>query len=195
VGDNFQIIADVEATEAEAQALAASVVNWLATTGIIAGDPVGSTLGTRPCYPPGPHYAAAVTSPDDTLAGLRANGVEVHTTRTVFHPVQGEMGPVACPRCGQVVVLEDPATGELTDNWATFSDALGQWHAGGPALAACPHCRRASGVNDWQWIGDWPIAVGFLGFTFWNWPVLSASFVTQVEARLGHRVVVTKGKL
>ena len=37
MGDNFQIIADVEATEAEAPALAASVVNWLATAGIIAG--------------------------------------------------------------------------------------------------------------------------------------------------------------
>ena len=97
VGDNFQIIADVEAAEAEAPALAASVVNWLASAGIIAGDPADCVLGTGPGYPPGPHYAAAVTSPDGMLASLWTNGVEVHTTRTVFHPVQGEMGPGRLP--------------------------------------------------------------------------------------------------
>jgi hypothetical protein len=107
VGDNFQIIADVEATEAEASALAASVVNWLATAGIIAGDQADCALGTGPGYPPGPHYAAAVTRPEDMLASLRTNGVEVRTTRTVFHPVQGEMGPVACPRCGKASGLND----------------------------------------------------------------------------------------
>ncbi len=35
----FQSIADVEATEAEAPALAASVVGWLAAAGVIAADP------------------------------------------------------------------------------------------------------------------------------------------------------------
>ncbi|MGE5286256.1 MAG: hypothetical protein ACM3ML_03440 [Micromonosporaceae bacterium] len=34
------------------------------------------------------------------------------------------------------------------------------------------------GFNDWQWTSEWPFAVGFLGFTFWNWPPLSES-ITQ----------------
>jgi hypothetical protein len=195
VGDNFQIIADVDAAEAEASALAASVVSWLAGAGIIAGDPADCVLGTGPGYPPGPQYAAAVTTPDGMLLRLRANGVEVHTTKTVFFPVQGELGPVACPGCGQGMVLEDPATGQATAHWEPFSGALDKWWAGEPATVTCPQCQRASGLNDWHWTGDWPIAVGFLGFTFWNWPALSRSFITQIGTHLGHRVVVTQGKL
>jgi hypothetical protein len=73
-------------------------------------------LGDDPGYPPGPHYAAAVTEPDGMLERRQANGVEVHTSKTVFHPVQGELGPVACPRCGQVLTLEDPASGEPNEH-------------------------------------------------------------------------------
>ena len=43
---------------------------------------------------------------------------------------------------------------------------------GGPSLVTCPHCQQPSGLNDWQWADDWPIAVGFLGFTFWKKPML-----------------------
>jgi hypothetical protein len=149
----------------------------------------------RPRLPAGPNYLTAVTEPDRMVLKLRTNGVEVHMTKTVFVSVQGEIGPVACPRCGQGVVLEDPGTGETTAHWEKFSDALDQWWAGESGLVACPHCQQPSGLNDWQWTGDWPIAVGFLGFTFWNWPALSESFIAQVAARLGNRVVVTKGKL
>ena len=193
MGDNFQIIADVEATEAEAPELAASVVSWLAATGIITGDPTDCVLGAEAGYPPGPDYPAAVTTPDGALSALRTNGVQVHTTKTVFSPVQGEFGPVDCPRCGHHLILEDPATGDLTPQWDPFNDALTQWWAGQPGTVACPRCGRASALNDWHWTGDWPIAVGFLGLTFWNWPPLSQSFITQVAARLGHRVVVTQG--
>jgi uncharacterized protein YbaR (Trm112 family) len=195
VGDNFQITADVEAEEAEAPELAASVVSWLAGAGIIAGDPADCVLGTGPGYPPGPHYAAAVTAPDGMLPTLLTNGVQVHTTRTVFYPVQGQVGPVACPRCGHHLVVEDPATGEMTAHWDRFRDALDLWWADEPGTVICPHCQQASGLNDWHWTGDWPIAVGFLGLTFWNWPALSQAFITQVATHLGHRVVVTQGKL
>lgn len=195
MGNNFQIIADVEASEAEAPALAASVITWLASAGIIAGEATDCVLGPESGYPPGPHYAAALSGPDEMLVRLETNGVEVHTTKTVFYPVQGEIGPVTCPRCGQVLALEDLATGEWTARWEPFGDALDKWWNGGPGTVTCPQCQLASGFNDWHWAGDWPIAVGFLGFTFWNWPALNQAFITQVAAHLGHRVVVTKGKL
>lgn len=196
MGENFQVIADVEATEAEAPALAGTVVSWLAGMGIIASAATGDCLlGTGPGYPPGQNYMTAVSEPGHTLLRLRTNGVEVHTTKTAFVPVQGEFGPVACPHCGHAAVLEDPETGDTTVHWERFSDALDQWWAGEHGLVACPHCQLAAGLNDWQWAGDWPIAVGFLGFTFWNWPPLSKAFIAQVAAHLGHRVVVTKGKL
>jgi len=136
-----------------------------------------------------------VTTPDETPPARWPNGVEVHTTKTVFYPVQGAVRPVACTGCGYRMALEDPATGEPTACWEPFSDALDRWWAGESAAVTCPRCQQASGLNDWHWQGDWPIAVGFLGFSFWNWPALSQSFISQIGTRLGHRVVVTQGKL
>ncbi len=77
----------------------------------------------------------------------------------------GELGTVTCPRCGQDTDLDDPAVGQA--RWERVNDALTQWWEGGNGLMACPHCQERSGLNDWRWAdGDWPIAVGFLGFTF-----------------------------
>jgi len=143
-------------------------VSWLAAEGVIMAESADCVLGAESGYPPGPRYAAAVTGPDDRLPGLRANGVEVRTGRNLFHPVQGEFGPVVCPGGGQATVLQDPATGELTGYWERFDDALGACHAGDPAEVACPACGQAAGFNDWRWAGEWPFAIGFLGFTFWE---------------------------
>ena len=62
MGDTFQIVADIEATEDTAPALAASVVRWLSDSGIITGRLADCVLGPAAGYPPGPGYAAAVTS-------------------------------------------------------------------------------------------------------------------------------------
>ncbi len=194
MGDTFAVIADVEAAQTEAPALAAAVIGWLSGAGIIAAGPADCVLGDEPGYPPGPRYATAVTDADGWLPRLRTNGVGVCTRRSVFAS-HGELGPVACPHCGHRVELQSPATGEITASWQRFAGALDDWMAGGPARVPCPACGQPAGFNDWQWPEDSPIAIGFLGFTFWNWPVLTESFVAQVASRLGHRVVVARGKL
>lgn len=194
VGDYFAIIADVEATEAEAPELAASVVGWLTREGIIEAEPADCVLGAESGYPPGPRYTAAVTEPAELLLRLQTNGVEVCTSRTVFSADQGEMGPVACPHCGQTVELEDPATGQITPQGESFNDALTAWMEGGPGGVRCPRCGQVAGLNDWRWAGE-PIVVGFLDFTFWNWPPLSESFIAQMASHLRHPVVVIQGKL
>ena len=129
MGDFFQIVADVEASEAAAPALAASVVGWLSDSGIITGQQAGCVLGAAAGYPPGPGYAAAVTDPDELLPGLKVNGVEVirHPERVL--PGQGEIGPVTCPHCGHDVELQDPAAGTPTAHWELFSDAFTNWMA------------------------------------------------------------------
>jgi hypothetical protein len=194
VGDYFEIIADVETTEAEAPEQAASVVSWLTREGIISAEPADCVLGAESGYPPGPRYTAAVTEPAEWLLRLQTNGVEVCTSRTVFSAAQGEMGPVVCPHCGQTVELEDPATGQIAPQWEPFNDALDAWMRGGPGEVRCPQCGQMAGFNDWRWIGE-PFAVGFLGFTFWNWPSLSESFIAQMASHLEHRVAVIRGKL
>jgi hypothetical protein len=195
VGDYFEIIADVEATEAEAPALAASVVSWLTREGIVAAEPAAEcVLGAEWGYPPGRRYTAAVTEPDEHMLQLQANGVEVSTSRTVFSPAQGTVGSVVCPLCGQTVDLNEPATGQITPQWELFSEAFGAWMEGGPGEVRCPQCRQVARLNDWRWTNE-PFVVGFLGFTFWNWPPLSESFIAQLASHLEHRVRVIRGKL
>ncbi len=133
-------MADVEATEAEAAALADSMVRWLVGEGVIMKDPTDCVLGADSGYPPGPNFRSVVIHPNDDFLTLWTNGVELSTGRRVFHPGQGELGAVTCPRCDQMVLLSDPATGSVTDQWQPFADALDSWYAGGLGHVLCPHC-------------------------------------------------------
>src|SRR5258708_12192627 len=94
-----------------------------------------------------------------------------------------------------MVLLSDPTTGAVTDQWGPFSDALGTWYSGGSSLVQCPPCDRRIEFNDWWRVGGPPFAVGFLGLTFWNWPELSGQFLQQAEGRRRHRVAVTGAPL
>ena len=160
----------------------------------IRAEPAGGVLGAESGYPPGPRYTAAVTEPAEWLLQLRANGVEICASRTVFCPAQGTVGSAACPLCGLTVGLNDPATGQITPQWELFRDAFGAWMEGGPGRVRCPRCSQIARLNDWRWTHE-PFVVGFLGFTFWNWPPLSDSFIARMASHLGHPLVVIQGKL
>lgn len=198
MGGYYETVADVEATEAGAPNLAETIVWWLADEGIILEKRSPCVASSDAGYPPGPRAVAALSAPDNNgIPRLGYNGLDVQVGRRVFHPLGGVYGPVICPRCTEAVVLQDltappPA---MTAQWELFSDALNSWYHGGSAEVQCPHCAATVEFNDWHWIGQWPFAVGFLGFTFWNWPPLSAQFIAGLASRLGHRVVVTRGRL
>ncbi len=68
------------------------------------------------------------------------------------------------------------------------------WYEGDDAVTfPCPDCGKPERLVDWA--GEFPWGFGNLGFTFWNWPPLSASFVREVTELLGHRSVLVRGKL
>jgi hypothetical protein len=194
VGDYFQAMADVEVDEAGAPLVARAVVRWLVAEGIVDSTVSDCVLGADTGYPPGPHYLSAVDHADERLLLLRTNGLEVDVGRRVFYSTGGT-GSAGCPRCERTVALQDPADLSVTPEWGLFSGALSRWYEGGSADVECPMCGRVVTFNDWRWPDDEPWAVGFLGFTFWNWPPLRASFVDRLAGRTGHRIVLTRGKL
>jgi hypothetical protein len=190
----------VEATLDEAPRLANTVIEWLTAEGIVDATLTdGRDVWGAGYYRPGPNHRLVVAHPDHPYAtGFAESGLgrlKVVIGRTVFYPVQGEPGPAVCPLCGYAVMLIDSETGQATEDWELFSDALADWPDGGPGIVHCPNNGSAITINEWQWQGDWPIAVGHLGFEFWNWPLLHPDFVTQIGRLIGHRVVVTRGKL
>jgi hypothetical protein len=43
--------------------------------------------------------------------------------------------------------------------------------------------------NDWEWVTEGHTPMAYVGFTFWEWPILSNDFVVEFGRRLGRRVV------
>lgn len=183
MGDWFQSIVDPEATEAETPSLADRVLCWLIDEQIVASELTDCVLDESGGYAPGPAYVKATGAPDVHVLKLRTNGLEVVSTRTVFHN-GGNGFELECTACKY---RYEPGPG----GWA---DAVGEWYdRAGPGMLACPKCQVARPVTEWQ--HDPPLGYGNLGFTFWNWPKLTNDFVLSVGKLLGHRVLHVVGKL
>lgn len=182
MGDYFQSIVDPEATEAEAPSLADRVLRWLIDEQIVASE-LTDCVFMKPGYAPGPTYVKATGAPDVHVLKLRTNGLEVVSTRTVFH--NGGLGfDLVCAACGSRI--------EPMQGW--WADAVGEWYdRAGPGMLECPNCQVARPVTEWQ--HDPPLGYGNVGFTFWNWPSLTDDFVASVGKLLGHRVLHVEGKL
>jgi hypothetical protein len=194
VGDYFQNIVDVEATDAEAGPLGERLLHWLVESGIVVSTPSENVLSADVGYGPGPRASVAVTEPDDSMFTLRTNGLHVIAERHIYDPGQGGIGPVVCPWCADRDVLLDPDTYEMSDRWDDMSGAFSRWLNGGDGELDCLHCRRVVTLTEWRW-EEPAVAVGSLGVRIWNWPPLAGEFVSDVARLLGHRVVVNFGKL
>jgi hypothetical protein len=190
VGDYFQNIVDVEATDEEAGPLGERLQRWLLESGIVVDTPADNVLG----YGPGPRYMAAVTAPDESMLRLRTNGLHLIDGRNIYHCGQEGVGPVVCPWCGQRDVLQNPETYRMNDRWDHLSGAFDRWLDGGDGELDCLHCQRVVGLKQWRW-EEPAFAFGSLGVCIWNWAPLADAFVAEVAQVLNHRVVVNGGKL
>jgi hypothetical protein len=177
MGEYFQTIVDLQATDEQAEALGALVLAWLVDGGIVEATCRDESRGGG--HAPGPRYAAAVVEPDEGLHRLNNNGLHVVTGRTVFFSMG--VDAIACPWCTTAVA------------WERLSDAVDEWYAGAAGTRRCGGCGRVMGLNDWRWQPPW--GFGYLGFEFWNWPPLAKGFLAEVGRRLGHRTVLAAGKL
>ncbi len=182
MGNLFQSVVDPEAIEAEAPALADRVLRWLIDEEVVVPERSDCILGEGG-HGPGPLYVKATGTSDGHLLGLRTNGLEVVSTRTVFH--NGGLGfDIVCLSCGGRFGPQNSLWGNAVDEW---------YERRGPGLLACPACKAMLTITEWR--HDPPLGFANLGFTFWNWQRLTDSFVATIGARLGHRVIVVHGKL
>jgi hypothetical protein len=194
MGDTFQNIVDVEATDEEAGPLGQRLLRWLIESCIVVEMPSESVLGADFGYGPGPQHAAAVTATDESVLRLRTNGLHLIDGRYIYDCGQEGVGPVGCPWCGERDVLQDPETYRMNDRWDDLSEAFDRWLRGGDGELDCLHCRQVVGLKQWRW--EEPVfAFGSLGVCIWNWAPLADAFVADVARVLGHRVVVNGGKL
>ncbi|WP_327709551.1 hypothetical protein OG912_13600 [Streptomyces sp. NBC_00464] len=195
MGDYFQTIVDLDATERDAQELGARVLEWLIAEGIVAAERTDCVLGGDGYgHAPGPHFTKAVEDPDPV--DLWSNGLHVQTGRTVFDSGQGDAGAATCPLCRTEIRLVDEVWEPIESAWDPFKGRFQDWaEGGGEGIVHCPSCGGSSGIDRWSWEDDY-YACGQLGFTFWGWAELTSGFTREVGRRLGgHRTVLLAGKL
>lgn len=195
MGDYFQTVVDLDATEEEAAALGVRALDWLVGEGIVVAERTDCVLGGGGFgHAPGPRYARAVDDPEPV--NLWSNGLRIQSGRTVFDSGQGEPEAARCPLCQTDVRFVDDSWNEIDGAWDPFRGTFEEWsEGGGPGLVDCPTCERSSGIDRWTWEDDYFVC-GHLGLTFWNWAELTFDFTWDLGRALGgHRTVVLRGKL
>ncbi|MFI9001063.1 hypothetical protein [Streptomyces sp. NPDC053541] len=195
MGDYFERVVDVEATDGEAAELAARALDWLVAEGVVTRERDREGMYSPHAdegYAAGPHWTRAVQGDP----GWGPGPLAVITGRHHYAGGQGEDEPAyaVCPECAvRTTVIGYPESFVADEEvWAPFRAAVEAWERTGTGDAACPACGTASPVTRWEWCDSY--ALGTLCFEFWGWPPLADAFVEDLTARLGHRTARHMGK-
>ncbi|MFE7721790.1 hypothetical protein ACFU44_22420 [Nocardia rhizosphaerihabitans] len=196
VGDYFERIVDLEVTAADAGALAERTVDWMVSRGWLSREMSGDTMYSLQVdegYVPGPDWAQIA---QEWGADWMPGPVAVIVGRDAHYPGQGAIEPSAvdCPRCeATTVIIDYPQRWEADKAvWQPFSAAIDAWKETGAGSATCLSCTVTSPIAEWNWADCF--ALGSLAFDFWGWPPLTDEFITELGARLGHRIEHHTGK-
>lgn len=188
-------IVDIEVTLTDAPAVAARMLAWLQSEGIVgdgirAGDiyrdwlqSFGGDLTSplvsqnRIVYRPGPEVRKACDL--QVRLELLKNWLEIDVEHRVFHTGEHSIG-VRCPSCGA----------DQTERRDAWGNAITDWYMGGDGAFCCLACNTQAPLADWTFDPVW--AFGNLGFRFCEW-ILKPDFIAEFQQRLGHetRVVYT----
>ncbi|WP_433225058.1 tetratricopeptide repeat protein [Microtetraspora malaysiensis] len=172
----YQLVADIEATEAESGALVGSVREWLVSVGMVSPDVAGFRFEAE-----GMHLWRDAD-------GHRPSGVAFRSGRVICYPEKGES--VSCPGCGGRTVLR--ADGVATPEWDEFVLPIYDWPSGRRPERTCRRCGERRPLSEWHIEEPWAFA--HVAVRFWNRPPLTAEFLDALSARLGgHRLVVLGG--
>ncbi|WP_344629330.1 hypothetical protein [Streptomyces glaucosporus] len=197
MGDFFERIVDLEATEEEAGPLAERMVGRLVAEGVLIRERSREgvySAGADEGYLPGPGWGRAVHGGAE--AGWAPGPVAVVLGRRDHIAGQGEYAAeaVTCPRCGtRTVVIDYPEVPEPDDEvWRPFEEAVAVWRRTGGGSVPCPACGVSVPVAEWDFGEDF--ALGALAFEFWNWPPLDDGFRAEFGRWLGHRTAHHTGK-
>jgi hypothetical protein len=181
MGDYYTNVIPIDVEPADAQAVAAKVVEFMIGQKIIQPEVSDCTLTRQGGHRPAENYAVALDEPNPNILELATNGVEVVVQRSAFD--SGGLENIQCPVCSQSVMDTD------------WGQAL-QYHLAHQPnnQLTCPACGYNAQIT--TYIFEPSFVFGELGFTFWNWGLnLNDNFLQQLEQITDSRIAVTFGKL
>jgi hypothetical protein len=107
--------------------------------------------------------------PNDLPFDLVTNGLEISTERKIFDTGQIGIENLICPNCKQDIANED---------WGFLSE----WDDNESNNLTCPSCNVGTDIHQFNFLPEW----GFsdLGFTFWNFPNFTDTFIDEFKKKL-----------
>ncbi len=167
----------------ELNIVAETIIDYLLKVKIISAKQAENVLGADLGYCPGEYWDFAVDYPEEShfLESLN-NGVEIRKRRTVFYADGRGFESIDCPNCAENNV--ECAWGELFSLWINDPSS---------ANLECKYCGVSNSISEYQFQPKWVLSN--LGFVFWNWPMLSESFIDKLEKIIERKIEVVEGKL
>jgi hypothetical protein len=185
-------IVDIDVSLIDAPALAARMLAWLQSEGIVGegiregdinrdwlqsfGGDLTSSLVSKDniVYRPGPDVRKAC-DPQAPL-NLLPNWLEIDVERQVFTAGENGIG-ARCSSCGA----------DQTERREIWGEVINEWYLGGDGIFRCDACNVLAPLRDWTFDPVW--AFGNLGFRFCEW-ILKPDFIAEFQRRLGHEIRV-----
>lgn len=181
MGDYFQtlVVQDVELDEASA--FGERIRAMLIRREIVRPERSTECVLGREGHPPGSRWTRAARSlGGDFPEGYATNGVVIEVGRAL-HGLGATC--LVCPTCR--------AAQPMNEKWQHVERAYVER---GELLGLdCETCAAPALSTDWEF--DWPMTLGALGVTFWNWPSLKQSFVEDLDQEIDRAVRFVRGKL
>lgn len=174
----FKNLSDDELDSAEMK-----VVDYLINRKVISTEQKDNVLGDGTGYCPGEKWHIAVDYPEEKhFLSSNTNGMEVSKGRTVFWADGRGFEAISCPNCGHNNV--DCEWSDLFCIWMQNPNA---------ALLTCKHCYKENSICEYNFDPKW--ALGNFGITFWGWPMLKVSFITQLALYMNCEIEKVEGSM
>lgn len=160
-----------------------TIIDYLMTTKILSPKKADNTLAEDLGYCPGENWNFAVDYPEENhFLKLHINGLEIRKGRTVFYSDGRDFESIECPNCAENNLECD--WGELFALWIDDPSS---------ANLDCKKCGVSNSISEYQFQPKWVLSN--LGFVFWNWPLLSQSFIDKLEKLIQRKIEKVDGKL
>ena len=154
---------------------AAAILHWLTQLDIVQPTLSDCILGSGGGYAIAEGAKEVTPHPELLPFDRITNGLSIVTERQVFDTGENFIDTLTCPACKQDIASYD---------W----DFLNPWSRNESDNLTCPRCRHETEIHHYTFEPDW----GFsnLGFTFWNWPGFTDSFIAEFKKKLNSEIAI-----
>jgi len=175
MSDNSVSVVPKKSNYPDKEKKAQEILDWLISLDIVMAKKTDCVLGSPFGYEFSKGAIKITNYPQDVPFKMRTNGLEIITSRHIFHTGGNGMESIICPACNQNLVDGD---------W----DLLDEWYEQTNDIVTCSLCQAKSGIHDFTF----EPAMGFsdLGFSFWNLPDLTEEFINELKKKLNTEVTI-----